>query len=115
MTMRFDGDVYWPGDSAYNENRKPLRADLDPHPALVVRAGGVADVKNAVRAARDHDLPFAVQATGHGTHTAADGALLLQTGDMASVLVDPDRRIARVGPGARWGQVLAAAKPLGLA
>lgn len=113
--MRFDGDVYRPGDSAYNENRKPLRADLDPHPALVVRAGAVADVKTAVIAARDHELPFAVQATGHGTHTAADGALLLQTGDLASVLVDPDRRIARVGPGARWAQVLAAAKPFGLA
>ena len=34
---------------------------------------------------------------------------------MKSVLVDPDRRIARVGPGARWADVLAAAAPFGLA
>jgi FAD/FMN-containing dehydrogenase len=34
---------------------------------------------------------------------------------MAEVLVDPDRRIARVGPGARLGDVVAAAAPFGLA
>jgi FAD/FMN-containing dehydrogenase len=34
---------------------------------------------------------------------------------MASVLIDPDRRVARVGPGARWRDVLAAAAPFGLA
>jgi FAD/FMN-containing dehydrogenase len=34
---------------------------------------------------------------------------------MRSVLVDPDRRTARVGPGATWGEVIAAAEPFGLA
>jgi FAD/FMN-containing dehydrogenase len=115
MTSTFVGDVYRPGDAAYDDNRAVLRPDLDPRPAMIVRAAGVADVRAAVAYARDHDLLLAVQATGHGTHTAADGALLLRTDDMASVLVDPVRRIAKVGPGARWGQVLAATKPLGLA
>jgi FAD binding domain-containing protein/berberine-like enzyme len=115
MSSTFVGDVYRPGDAAYDDHRKALRPDLDPHPALIVRASGVSDVRTAVAYAHEHDIPFAVQATGHGTHTAADGALLLRTGDMASVLVDPARRIAKVGPGARWGAVLAAAKPFGLA
>ena len=81
----------------------------------MVQAAGTADVRAAVLAARRHGLPFAVQATGHGTHVAHDGALLLRTGAMSSVLVDPDRRVARVGPGARWADVLAAAAPFGLA
>jgi FAD/FMN-containing dehydrogenase len=82
---------------------------------LVVRAANAADIRTAVLAARRHGLPFAVQATGHGTHVAHDGALLLRTDAMASVHVDPDRRVARVGPGARWADVLAAAAPFGLA
>jgi FAD/FMN-containing dehydrogenase len=41
--------------------------------------------------------------------------MLLKTTAMAHVLVDPDRRVARVGPGARWADVLAAAAPFGLA
>ncbi|MGS2615386.1 FAD-binding oxidoreductase [Micromonospora sp. LZ34] len=115
QTLRTDGPVFLPGDKGYDDHRRPLNPALDPHPAAVVRAAGPADVRQAVLAARRHALPFAVQATGHGTHVAHDGALLLDTGAMASVLIDPDRRVARVGPGARWGDVLRAAAPFGLA
>ncbi|SCG64657.1 FAD/FMN-containing dehydrogenase [Micromonospora echinaurantiaca] len=115
QTLRIDGRVLLPGDAGYDDHRKALNPALDPRPAVVVRAAGTADVRRAVLAARRHALPFAVQATGHGTHVAHDGALLLHTGAMAAVVVDPDRRIARVGPGARWGDVLRAAAPFGLA
>jgi FAD/FMN-containing dehydrogenase len=60
-------------------------------------------------------VPVAVQATGHGNYVPADGALLIRTSRMAGVLIDPDRRIARVGPGTRWSEVIDAAAPLGLA
>jgi FAD/FMN-containing dehydrogenase len=115
LTPRTAGPVFRPGDEGYDLHRKPLNPALDPRPAAVVRAAGPADVRQAVLAARRHGLPFAVQATGHGTHVAHDGALLLHTGAMASVLIDPDRRVARVGPGARWRDVLRAAAPFGLA
>jgi FAD/FMN-containing dehydrogenase len=55
-----------------------------------------------------------VQSTGHGTHVATDGGVLLKTSALTRVLVDPDRRVARVAAGARWGAVLAAAAPFGL-
>jgi FAD/FMN-containing dehydrogenase len=104
-----------PGDAGYDDLRKPLNPSLDPHPAAIVPAAGAADVRAAVLTARKYELPFAVQATGHGTHVAYDNALLVRTGGMASVLIDPDRRVARVGPAARWGDVLRAAAPFGLA
>ncbi|GAA1034992.1 FAD-binding oxidoreductase [Virgisporangium ochraceum] len=104
-----------PGDAGYDNGRKALRPTLDPRPAVVVPAESTADVPAAVVEARGRSLPFAVQATGHGTHTAHDGALLLRTDAMAGVVVDPHRRVARVGPGARWRDVLAAAAPFGLA
>lgn len=109
------GAVHVPGDTGYDEQRQPLHPTIDPHPALVVEAANAADVRTAVLIAREHDLPLAVQATGHGTHVPSDGGVLLKTGPMATVLVDPDTRIARVGPGARWGSVLAASAPFGLA
>jgi FAD/FMN-containing dehydrogenase len=109
------GRLHRPGDPAYDAGRQALSTALDPRPAMVVEAFGAADVRAAVVAAREYGLPFAVQATGHGTHVPCDGGILLRTGAMATVLVDPDARIAHVGPGARWGDVLAAAAPFGLA
>jgi FAD/FMN-containing dehydrogenase len=74
------------------------------------------DVRRAVLTARSRGLRVAVRATGHGTFAEPDDdTLLIDTSAMRSVLVDPDRRTARVGPGATWGDVIAAAAPFGLA
>ncbi|MBN6056810.1 FAD-binding protein [Nonomuraea sp. RK-328] len=72
-------------------------------------------MRAAVLGAREHGLPLTVQSTGHGTHVPADGGLLLKTGRLSGVRVDPERRTARAGAGARWSDVIAAAAPHGLA
>jgi FAD/FMN-containing dehydrogenase len=115
LARSFRGAIHLPGDDEYDVQRATWSGALDQRPALVAEAESAADVRAAVVAAQEHNLPLAVQSTGHGTHVAADGALLLKTSAMAEVLVDPERRIARVGPGARWGEVIAAAAPFGLA
>jgi hypothetical protein len=111
----FDGDVHLPGDTAYDDVRLPWNLRNDPKPAIVAEATGPRDVQTAVRTAREHGLPLAVQATGHGSLTPADGALLLKTARMAAVEVDAERRTARAATGALWSDVLAAAAPHGLA
>jgi FAD/FMN-containing dehydrogenase len=115
LARSFQGAIHLPGDDEYDAQRATWSGTLDQRPALVAQADNAADVRAAVVVAREHDLPLAVQSTGHGTHVAADGALLLKTSALAEVLVDPDRRVARVGCGARWGAVIAAAAPFGLA
>jgi FAD/FMN-containing dehydrogenase len=82
---------------------------------MVIEASTPADVRRAVSTARRHDLPLAVWATGHGTHVPPSDAVVVDTSGMGTVLVDPDRRVARVGPGATWGAVVSAAAPFGLA
>src|SRR3954469_14907943 len=79
-------------------------------------ASSAADVRRAVLAARAQGLRVAVRATGHGT-LAEPGpdTLLIDTSAMRSVLVDPERRTARVGPGATAEDVVAAAASFGLA
>src|SRR3954466_7018611 len=75
-----------------------------------------SDIRAAVLHARAQNLRVAVRATGHGTFAdPPPGTLLIDTSAMRSVLVDPDLRTARVGPGATWGDVIEAAAPFGLA
>ncbi|WP_147124159.1 FAD-binding oxidoreductase, partial [Nocardia neocaledoniensis] len=54
------------------------------------------------------------QPTGHGATGDIAGAILLRTGLLDEISVDPDRRTARVGSGAQWGRVQAAAAAHGL-
>jgi FAD/FMN-containing dehydrogenase len=117
MTMNeiaIEGRVIRPGEDGYDEQRLPWQRRFDPRPALIVEAAGPDDIQTAVRYAREADLPLAVQATGHGAVVPGDGALLLKTGALNSVDVDPRNASARVGAGAPWADVIAAT-PDGLA
>src|SRR5690606_29613601 len=82
--------------------------------AVVVVAGDAADIATAVRFAATHDLSVGVQSTGHGPVLPVDGMLIL-TGALSSVTIDPERRTATIGAGATWDQVLAPAQAHGLA
>ena len=78
---------------------------IDRRPALVARCAGAADVIRAVRFAADNELLVAVRGAGHniagkGVH---DDAFLIDLSGLRSVHVDPERRVARVEPGRRWG------------
>ena len=108
------GQVHQPGDDGYDRTRRDPHQRVDAHPAVVAEACEAADVRTAVAWARTGGVPLAVQSTGHGTHVASDGGLLIRTSGMARVLIDPDRRTARVGPGTQWAEVIDAAAPLGL-
>jgi FAD/FMN-containing dehydrogenase len=114
LRRTFHGPLHLPGDDGYDALRGNWSGTIDARPALVAEATRAADVRAALLAAREHGLRFAVQGTGHGTRVPADGALLLRTGRMADVSIDPEWEIARVGAGATWGDVIAAAAPYGL-
>ena len=104
-----------PGDDGYDAVRATWAADVDQLPAVVAEALDPGNVRAAILAARARDMPFAVQGTGHGTYVPCQGGLLLKTGQMDSVAINPARQVARVGAGARWEQVITAAAPYGLA
>ena len=73
------------------------------------------DVVTAVRRAADARLPVTVLATGHGLPGSVEGGALISTRSMDRVTIDPAARTARVQAGVRWGQVVEAAEPYGLA
>ncbi|MEU6380289.1 FAD-dependent oxidoreductase [Streptomyces sp. NPDC046909] len=84
-------------------------------PAQLVTARSADDIVSAVRHAAAERLSIAVQATGHGLPGPVEGGLLVSTRLMDRVAVDPVARTARLQAGVRWGQVVEAAAPHGLA
>lgn len=84
-------------------------------PDVVVTASSADDVVAAVRHAADRDLTVGVHATGHGLPGPVEGGVVVSTRRMDRVAVDPEARTVRLQAGVRWGQVVAAAAPYGLA
>ncbi|WP_406716465.1 FAD-binding oxidoreductase [Streptomyces althioticus] len=109
------GPVLRPGDDGYAEELTGFNVAARRAPDVVVGATGADDVVTALRWASATGTPVAVQATGHGANFPVDHGLLISTRRMTGVRVDPERRTATVGAGARWRDVMAAAAPHGLA
>lgn len=110
-----DRHVLLPGDAAYADELAGFQTGFAHAPAVVFAASGGDDVVAAVTYAADAGLPVEVQATGHGLPGDSRGAVLISTRRMDDVTVDAAARTVRVGAGARWGQVVEAAAPHGLA
>ncbi|WP_254406428.1 FAD-binding oxidoreductase [Streptomyces sp. AC627_RSS907] len=107
--------VLRPGDPGYEDELAGFQTGFAPRPDAVFAASSAADVAAAVRYAARRGLPVRVQATGHGLPGPSEGGVLITTRRLDGVSVDPVARTARVQAGARWGQVVTAAAPHGLA
>ncbi|MCB0908066.1 MAG: FAD-binding oxidoreductase [Nocardioidaceae bacterium] len=111
--------VALPGEPTYDDVRIPWNVAVDQRPAAVAVPTTAADVADVVRAAADLGLRVAPQSTGHAAAVLAQHDLtdvvLLRTHLLDDVVVDPGRRVARVGAGAIWQGVVEAAAPYSLA
>jgi hypothetical protein len=83
-------------------------------PRAVVAATDEEDVVATVQWARRHRLTVSAQPVGHGATTALNGTVLVRTRGLRDISVDPVSRVARVGAGVKWGELLAATAPYGL-
>jgi len=115
LADRIGGSVFVPGDDGYEEAVAGFNLRSRQRPRIVVAAGAAADVRTAVAFAAAHDLPVGVMATGHQPFRAEDGFLLVTADAMRTVEIDIERGVARVGPGARWSDVVGPAQAEGLA
>jgi FAD/FMN-containing dehydrogenase len=111
------GDLLLASNPRYEEARQVWNGMIDRRPAAIARVRTVDDVVEAVRFAREHGLPIAVRGGGHNAAGLAvvDDALVVDLTEMNQVQVDPERRTARAGGGATWGDFDAATQAHGLA
>jgi FAD/FMN-containing dehydrogenase len=109
-------DVLSRGSDGYEANRGAFNVLLSQNPAGIVTPAGAAEVVDAVAYARAEGLRIGAQRTGHAAEPLGDLAdtLLVRTAAMDTVSIDAERRVARVGAGALWGDVVPQASDLGL-
>jgi FAD/FMN-containing dehydrogenase len=114
---QFRGELIRPGDPQYDAARRIWNGAIDRHPALVARCTGVADVRAAVRFARERDLLVAVRGGGHNVAGTAvcDGGVVIDLSAMKGMWVDPAGRRARAQPGILWGEFDRETQAFGLA
>ncbi|MDT4996845.1 MAG: hypothetical protein QOD45_913 [Pseudonocardiales bacterium] len=114
LSALLPGQVTRPGEAEWDQMRYGFNLAVDQQPAAVVTAVDEEDVVATVRWANRYGAAVTAQPVGHGATRATDGVVVLRTRGLREIVVDPERRVARVGAGAKWGEVLAATAPYGL-
>lgn len=111
------GEVVDRRSPGYDGARRVWNGLVDRRPAVIARCADVADVVEAVRAARRHRPVASIRGGGHQVAGSAvcDDGLVIDLSAIAGVHVDPAARTARVGAGATWGDVDRATQVHGLA
>src|SRR4051812_3135001 len=120
MTLRsvtFKGPVLAQADAGYDPARAVFNGLVDRRPARIMQCLDADDVAAAILSARNDGLQLSVYGGGHGVTGSAvvDGGVCVDVRGIDHVVVDPDRRTARIGGGATWGKVDAATQEHGLA
>jgi hypothetical protein len=96
------------------ELAQPWNQAVAVTPAAVIAAADADDIVQTFQFAAGR-FQVAIQSTGHGATPVGEETLLLHTGRLQQVCIDPASRIAHIGAGVTAQQLLDAAAPHGLA
>ena len=117
LASSLDGAVLRAEDRGWDEAVLVWNGMVAKVPALVVQPTSAAGVAAAIGFARDHGLLLSIKGGGHnlaGTSIAERG-LTLDMSRMRRIDVEPEARLAHVGPGCRLQDVDRATQEHGLA
>ena len=117
LRSRFRGALLRPGEEGYEEGRQAWNGAIDRRPALIARCAGADDVVEALRFARERDLPVSVRGGGHSVlgYSVCDDGVMIDLSLMKAVSVDPAARVARAAGGLVWSELDLATQRYGLA
>jgi FAD/FMN-containing dehydrogenase len=111
LAATLDGRLARPGDPTYATAARLYnpRFDRTAHPAAVARCASAAHVAAAVRFAADSGVEFALRSGGHSYPGWSTGdGLVVDVSALSAVSVDAAAKTARIGAGAKLGNVYAA-------
>ena len=107
LTSNIGGEVISPEDSSYHEARKLYNGMINKKPALIVRCTNALDVVSAISFAKKNDLEISVRSGGHsgaGLGLCDDG-LAIDLSPMKGILVDTEKKTARIETGCTLGEI----------
>ena len=107
LRERIAGQVTLPSDDDYDHARRVWNGMIERRPVAVARVTSVSDIREALAFGKERSLPIAVRGGGHNVagNGSVDAGLVLDLGDLDSVVVDPERRTVIVGGGATLAHV----------
>lgn len=100
--MRFQGRLVWPGEPYYDQARREYDPQYNEFPYVIAYCETIDDIAWCLDMGRRHGLPLACRSGGHSTagYSVVTGGIVIDTSRFDYVVVDADRRTARVGVGA---------------
>ena len=115
LTSRVICPVLLPDDPGFADEVAAHNRAVVHSPDVAVGASSTQDVVETVRWAADQGVGVTVLATGHGARTPVTSGVLLTTHRLDGVTVDPTTRVATIGAGSRWTDVIPVSDAHGLA
>lgn len=114
LSRHLRGRLIVPGDHGWDEARRPWNL-RDQQPAAIVAPEGADDMAATVAFAARHGMRVSAQCSGHGAAADLADTILLRTGALREIIVDPARSLVRVAAGVRCRDLAPAVAPHGLA
>jgi FAD/FMN-containing dehydrogenase len=104
LRRNFRGAIVTTSDPGYESSRVLFNTRIRTRPAVICRCLDTEDVVEAVRFAREENLPVAIRGGGHHAcgFSLADAGLVVDVGAMKGISFDPTSATARVGAGCGW-------------
>jgi hypothetical protein len=116
LQQRLAGPSFLPDTPGYLDEVAVFNEAVTHRPAVVVGAANASDVGVAVDFASRHGMDIAVLNTGHGPSVpSGPTTLMITTRRMSKIEINATTSTARVEAGVRFGQLVDAAAPVGLA
>jgi hypothetical protein len=114
LRSRVAGPVLGPDDADFGAEVAAWNLAIVHAPEVAVGLTSEADAVAVVQVAAETGTPVRVLASGHGGLPGVSDGILVTTARLGGVTIDAENKIAHIGAGCRWAEVIEAAAKHGL-
>lgn len=104
---KLTGRIVTPNNTAYDSARENLNLSIQKYPCIIVFCQNREDIKNALRWAREKQVPFRVRSGRHSyeNFSLVNRGLIIDVSEMKGIHYRQDKQTAMIQAGAELGLV----------